>query len=260
MKKKRFGQHFLYDHTVLNKIAEVAGIHGHDILVEVGPGHGTLTRKLLERARRVIAIEIDPRLYEEILDTLSEYDNLQLILGDALRFDFRTIGSFKVVSNIPYSITTPLLFNLLGQRPLLQSMTLTMQKEVAERIIARPGNRSYGVLSISVQYVSIPRIEFIIPRTSFRPPPKVDSAVVSFEMLETPAVMLKDEELFFRIVRSAFSQRRKMISNSLKPIHHDIKNILERAGISPDRRPETLNIHEFAEIANSMDKVKKIET
>jgi 16S rRNA (adenine1518-N6/adenine1519-N6)-dimethyltransferase len=168
--------------------------------------------------------------------------------------------AFKVVANIPYYITTPIIFRLLemglktpsipqsGKN--LKSITLTIQKEVAERIVARPGGKDYGVLSIMVQYYAQPSFEFIIPKESFRPVPKVDSAVIRCVILEKPSVEVKDEKLFFTIIRTAFSQRRKMLSNSLKSVREDVREWLDKAGIDPKRRPETLSIEEFARLAD----------
>jgi len=259
MKKRRYGQHFLFHDPLLTRIVEVAGIQDRDTIVEIGPGYGTLTKKLSERAKRVIAIEIDHRLYESLKKILSEYKNIELIHGDALRFDYQGIGQFKVVSNLPYSITTPLIFRLLEERDSLKSMTLTLQKEVARRIVATWGNKTYGVLSIMVQYRTLPRIEFYIPKGMFKPAPKVDSAVVYFDILRAPSVEVKDEDLFFRIIKTSFGKRRKTIANSLKPFDKDIRQLLQQAGIEPERRPETLSIKEFAKIANLLKDFKPEE-
>ena len=199
---------------------------------------------------KVVAIELDDRLYEKLRSRLSGYGNIELIHGDALEFVYEELPDFKVVANIPYYITTPIIFRLLASGRNLRSMTLTVQKEVAERIVAVPGGKDYGVLSIMVQYHARPTFEFMIPKESFRPVPKVDSAVIYMEVLENPAVSVEDETIFFRTVKSAFSQRRKMLANSLKSMSPDVKRWLADAGIAPDRRPETLSMEEFAKLAD----------
>ena len=250
MTKKYLGQNFLYDPSILNRIVQAANISSEDTVVEIGPGPGRLTRILAERAKRVIGIEVDRELYEELKVELGHYKNVELVCGNALEYPYEELSEFKVVANIPYYITTPIIFRLLESRKNLKSMTLTVQKEVAERIVARPGGKDYGVLSIMVQYYAIPSLKFIIPRGAFRPVPKVDSAVVYFEMRESPAVSVKDEKLFFRIVKTAFTQRRKTLANSLKPLYGDIKDKIIAAGIDPMRRPGTLSIEEFARLSD----------
>ncbi len=250
MTKKYLGQNFLYDPSILNRIVQAANISSEDTVVEIGPGPGRLTRILAERAKRVIGIEVDRELYEKLKVELGHYKNVELVCGNALEYPYEELSEFKVVANIPYYITTPIIFRLLESRKNLKSMTLTVQKEVAERIVARPGGKDYGVLSIMVQYYAIPSLKFIIPRGAFRPVPKVDSAVVYFEMRESPAVSVKDEKLFFRIVKTAFTQRRKTLANSLKPLYGDIKDKIIAAGIDPMRRPGTLSIEEFARLSD----------
>ncbi|MEW6213606.1 MAG: rRNA adenine dimethyltransferase family protein [Nitrospirota bacterium] len=280
MTKRYLGQNFLYDPSILRRIIQVAQLNREDLVVEIGPGPGRLTKMLAERVRRVIAIELDEKLFEKLKTELSEYKNVELIHGDALRYTYENLPEFKVVANIPYYITTPIIFRLLEIKQIcpnpptpplgkggregilkegkeyfqvkknLKSMTLTVQKEVAERIVAMPGGKDYGVLSIMVQYYAKPSLKFIIPKGAFRPVPRVDSAVVHIKILEMPSVDVKDEEFFFRVVKTAFSQRRKMLSNSLKSIRGDIKERLDEAGIDSNRRPETLSIEEFASLAN----------
>ncbi|MBE0425988.1 MAG: ribosomal RNA small subunit methyltransferase A [Nitrospirae bacterium] len=263
MTKKHLGQHFLYDPSILNRIIEGAELHPGDIVVEIGPGHGRMTRMLAEKVKKVIAIELDDKLYESLKKELSGYENVELIHEDALKYPYETLPYFKVVANIPYYITTPLIFRLLEMkqtyhvdtqkttgRKNLETMTLTVQKEVAERIVAKPGNKHYGILSIMVQFYAKPGLKFIIPKKAFRPVPKVDSAVIHLEIYGKPYFHVKDEDLFFRIIKTAFSKRRKMLSNSLKLIRQDVKDWLVKAGIDPDRRPETLSIEEFARLAN----------
>jgi 16S rRNA (adenine1518-N6/adenine1519-N6)-dimethyltransferase len=248
--KKHLGQHFLSDFFILNRIVEAADISPDDTVVEIGPGPGGLTKLLAERAKRLIAIELDHELCIKLTSVLSGYKNVELIEGDALQYDFRNIGRFKVVANIPYYITTPLIFRLLEEKAALQGMTLTIQKEVAERIVAKPGGKDYGVLSIMVQYFAVPELKFIVPKEAFWPVPKVDSAIVHITTREAPLVIPVDEKLFFSVVRTAFSHRRKTLANSLKTMDENIKDIIIGAGIDPQRRPETLSISEFAVLAD----------
>ena len=250
MAKKHLGQNFLSDPSILHRIIEAAGLSKDDTVVEIGPGPGRLTRLLSEKAGKVIAIELDQELYARLRADLAGFRNVELVHGDALKFTYEEIGPFKVVANIPYYITTPIIFRLLDAKKTLKTMTLTIQKEVAERIVAAPGKKDYGVLSIMVQYYARPEMRFIIPKEAFRPAPKVDSAVVHMTVLESPAVQVNDERMFFRTVRTAFSQRRKTLSNSLKGLTEDPKNVLAAAGIDPQRRPETLNLREFAKLAD----------
>ncbi|MGB9715803.1 MAG: 16S rRNA (adenine(1518)-N(6)/adenine(1519)-N(6))-dimethyltransferase RsmA [Thermodesulfovibrionales bacterium] len=250
MKRRYLGQNFLYDPSILKRIIQVSQLSRDDLVVEIGPGPGRLTRLLAERVKKVIAIEIDNKLFEELSKNLKDCKNIELILGDALKYPYEKLPEFKVVANIPYYITTPIIFRFLSLRDNLKSMTLTVQKEVAERIVAPPGGRDYGILSIIAQYYAEPRLKFMIPRRAFRPIPRVDSAVIYMKILERPSVTVKDEGLFFKIIRVAFSQRRKILSNSLKSLRKDIRDRLIMAGIDPDRRPETIGIKEFARLAD----------
>ncbi len=250
MAKKHLGQNFLFDSTILARIIGAAGISADDTVVEVGPGPGALTRLLAEKAGKVIAIELDEGLYDRLRTELAGRRNVELVHGDAMKFPYEGIGPFKVVANIPYYITTPIIFRLLDAKDTLRSMTVTIQKEVAERIVASPGGKDYGVLSIMVQYSARPELRFIIQKEAFRPVPKVDSAVVHMTILQAPSVNVRDEKMFFRVVRTAFSQRRKTLSNSLKGIIKDPKDALAAAGIDPGRRPETLSIEEFARLTD----------
>ncbi len=295
MGKRYLGQNFLYDPSILKRIVQAAQLEAEDLVVEIGPGPGRLTKMLAERVKKVIAIELDENLFRKLKSELAEYKNVELIHGDALKYSYENLPEFKVVANIPYYITTPIIFRLLeikqtyptetqktaevippnppiptfgkgGQRGIfkggmgdyrarknLKSMTLTIQKEVAERIIAKPGGKDYGVLSIMVQYYAKPGLKFIIPKEAFRPVPKVDSAVIHIKILASPSVAVENDKIFFRTVKTAFSQRRKMLSNSLKSMRGDVKEWLDKAGIDPNRRPETLSIEEFARLANIYD-------
>jgi len=250
MTKRYLGQNYLYDPSILKRIIQVAQLDEEDLVVEIGPGLGRLTKMLAEKVKNVVAIELDDKLFAKLRVELAEYHNVELIHGDALKYSYEYLPQFKVVSNIPYYITTPIIFRLLKAKENLKSMTLTVQKEVAERIVAKPGGKDYGVLSLMVQYHAKPKLEFIIPKGAFRPVPKVDSAVVHIEILERPSVLVRDEEIFFRVIKTAFSQRRKMLSNSLKSIGEDVKERLTESGIDPNRRPETLSIEEFARLSD----------
>ncbi len=255
MRKSSLGQNFLFDKSILRSIVGVAGLSPEDTVVEIGPGPGTLTRLLAEGVKRVIAVEVDERLFERLKHDLIGYRNVEPVLGDALKFPYEEIGKFKVVSNIPYYITTPLLFRLLEAKKNVKTMTLTIQKEVAERIVAGPGGRAYGVLSIMVQYQAHPELKFVIPKEAFRPVPKVDSAVVHIDILEEPSVTVKNEKVFARVIKTAFAQRRKTLSNSLKGFGKDIGEKLLRCGIDPRRRPETLSIGEFGCLSDALEKI-----
>jgi 16S rRNA (adenine1518-N6/adenine1519-N6)-dimethyltransferase len=250
--KKRLGQHFLFDPRILRRIADCSNISSGDTVVEIGAGVGTLTGILSERADRVIALEIDRKLIARLKSSLATRHNVEIIASDAMKFPFNTVGErFKVVANIPYYITTPLIFRLLEFRDRIPCMTLLLQKEIAERIIAPPGGRDYGVLSITVQLYTRPEWKFLISGGSFSPPPDVDSAVVHFEVSPQSRYDVSDEASFLRVVKTAFSQRRKTISNSLKSFH-GIREALYKAGIDPQIRPEKMSIEDFIRLANAL--------
>jgi 16S rRNA (adenine1518-N6/adenine1519-N6)-dimethyltransferase len=251
-RRSRLGQNFLYDRSILSRIIDASEVNAEDTVVEIGPGPGTLTRLLSEKVKKVIAIELDEGLYERLRGDLAGYRHVELVCGDVLKFPFENVGEFKVVANIPYYITTPIIFRLLEARKNLKTMTLTIQKEVAERIVAMPGGRDYGVLSIMVQYYATPELKLIIPKEAFRPVPKVDSALLHMRILEKPSIEVRDEKMFFRVVKTAFSQRRKTIYNSLKGLAEDIRAVLLSAGIDPQRRPETLSLSEFAGLSDML--------
>ncbi len=250
--KRPLGQHFLFDPRILKKIIDCSLITPDDTVVEIGAGLGTLTALLAGRAKRVIAIEIDRKLKDRLTACLLTKTNVEIITADALKFPFETIkGKFKVAANIPYYITTPLIFRLLEFKEHMAGMTLLLQKELAQRIVAVPGGRDYGVLSITVQMYTKPVLEFTVRAGAFSPPPKVDSAVVHFEVFPGPRFDVQDEALFLKIVRTAFSQRRKTLSNSLKSFK-GIKEALFEAGLDPKLRPENLSISDFARLAGKL--------
>ncbi|MBF0515634.1 MAG: ribosomal RNA small subunit methyltransferase A [Nitrospirae bacterium] len=252
MKRRKLGQHFLYDSAILGRIADEACIASYDTVVEIGPGTGSLTEILIARANKVIAIGLDITLYDRLKVRFSGCPNLELVHADALTFDYSSIGAFKVAANIPYYITTPLIFRLLAERETLTGMTLLVQKELAQRIASVPGRKSYGVLSVMTQLVSVPEIKFVVGRESFRPPPEVDSAVIGFQMLKAKRLNITDERLFSLVVRTSFSMRRKTLGNNLRGLSAGVGDILKSIGIDAQRRPETLTIDEFARIANAI--------
>jgi len=248
--KRPFGQHFLFDPNILKKIIACSGITSNDTVVEIGPGLGTLTKFLSLYAKRVIAIEIDKKLIGKLEEILAMHENVEIIHADALKFPFHDIeGNFKVVANIPYNITTPLLFRLLEFSEKIRSMTLLMQKEVAKRITASHTDREYGLLSISMQLHTRPSLKFTVSRKAFLPPPDVDSAVVHFQVYRTPLFHIKDEEFFLKVVKTAFSQRRKTLKNSLN-IFEDIEDALLQAGIDSKLRAENLSIDDYVRLTN----------
>jgi 16S rRNA (adenine1518-N6/adenine1519-N6)-dimethyltransferase len=255
--KRKLGQHFLFDPNILKKIVRCSSVTAADTVVEIGPGLGTLTRVLAEQARRVIAIEFDKKLIERLEDNLSAYKNTTVVNADALKYPYEAIrGRFKVVANIPYYITTPLIFRLLEYRKKIQSMTLLMQKEVARRIVALPGSRDYGLLSVSLQLHTLPEIQFTVSRKAFSPPPDVDSAVVHFTLSPQDTISEPDRELILTLARAAFSQRRKTILNSLKSLEISA-DLLVHAGIDPGARPERLSLQDFARLATELAQIRK---
>jgi len=252
--KKRLGQHFLIDENYISKIIETADIQKDDFVVEIGPGRGALTFRLADLAGEVIAIELDHELCESLKERASSYQNLTIVEADALRFPYERIETrFKVVANLPYYISTPILFRLVEIRSQIISMTVMVQKEVANRVVALPDSKDYGILSIGVQFYAIPTIALRVPPGAFYPPPEVDSAVLKIIPRERPAVEIKNEPLFWAIIKSAFSHRRKTILNSLSMagFHKDIiTRILGQAGIDHSMRPEDLSMEKWGKIVD----------
>ena len=252
---KKLGQNFLIDEHVVNSIVEAAGIKPGDAVLEIGPGIGTLTQGLAEAGAHVTAVEIDRRLLEVLSKTLEGYENVRVVHGDILRVNItETVGApqYKVVANLPYYITTPIIMGLLETKMPIDVLVTMVQKEVAQRMVASPGTKDYGALSVAVQYYTKAEIMFVVKPDSFIPPPSVDSAVIRCTVLDKPPVEV-DEKIFFRVVRAAFAQRRKTLFNTLKttgvPVE-TLKGILESAGIDGNRRGETLSIDEFAALSN----------
>lgn len=260
---KSLGQNFLIDNSVLTDIIEGAEIDSEDTIIEIGPGVGTLTRELLRRAKEVYAIELDTSLIPILNEELKEFNNFKLINEDALKVDFNKIiesnKSVKLVANLPYYVTTPIISKLLLGGYKFKSLTIMIQKEVAERIASEPDCKEYGSLSLLVQYFCNVSIIRKVSPECFVPRPKVESIVLKMDRLDEPRVKVKDEKLFFAVVRSAFNMRRKTLWNALKSLKVDsasMENAFNDAGIDPKRRGETLSIEEFAKLSDSIDNIK----
>ena len=254
--KKHLGQHFLQDPGIISKIIRTADVNKEDVIVEIGPGRGALTFRLAEMASEVIAIEIDHSIVESLNERAASYPNLSIVEADALRFHYHEIGTrFKVVANLPYYISTPILFRLIELSDMVTSMTIMLQKEVAKRVVAAPNSKDYGILSIAVQFYAVPEIAFNISRKSFYPEPKVDSSVLKIVPREKVAVDVRNEGLFWGLIKSAFYYRRKTLLNSLALSGHSkeiIKNVLEFAGIDQNKRPEQVSMEEWGKIADTL--------
>lgn len=261
---KKLGQNFLIDESVVRRIVEAAELTSEDTVLEVGPGIGTLTQGLAESKANVVAVELDKRLLPVLDITLEGYDNVRIVNGDILKVDImQEVGAdnFKVCANLPYYITTPIIFALLEKRLPMERLVAMVQKEVAERMAAKPGGKDYGALSVAIQYFTEPEIAFIVPPDSFIPAPAVDSAVIVCKRRQQPPVQVCDEDLFFRVVKAAFSMRRKMLNNALKNMGisgEQCLKWLELAGIDGKRRGETLTLEDFAALTNTFEKVKNI--
>ena len=273
--QKKFGQNFLIDTHVLEKIVDAADIGKDDLVLEIGPGIGTVTQYLCEAARQVIAVEIDRKLIKILKDTLSAYDNVEVINEDILKVDIAKLVDeknegkpIKVVSNLPYYITTPIIMTLLEKRVPVTDMTLMMQEEVARRMQAAPGNKDYGALSLAVQYYSVPYIAAFVPQNCFMPRPNVGSAVVNLKCHKKPPVEVMDEELMFKLIKASFAQRRKTLQNGLtnsaeldftkEEITGAILKMQKLLGMkqNPLIRGETLTLKEFACLSDVFSKIK----
>ncbi|CUM84587.1 MULTISPECIES: 16S rRNA (adenine(1518)-N(6)/adenine(1519)-N(6))-dimethyltransferase RsmA [Turicibacter] len=261
--KKSFGQNFLTDTNILNKIVNAADLNDEVGVIEIGPGIGALTEFIARKAKKVVAYEIDPRLIPILAETLAPYDNVKVIHQDILKADvasmieeeFKDVKHIAVVANLPYYITTPILMGLIEKKLPIDWYVTMMQKEVAERLSANPGSKDYNALSIAVQYYTEAKIALNVPKTVFIPAPNVDSSVVKLTKREQPAVAVENEDFFLEIVHAAFKQRRKTIQNNLNQhfndlAKEDVTKLLEEAGIVPSRRGETLTIEEFGHLSN----------
>ena len=268
--QKRFGQNFLIDTHVLEKIIAASQISKEDFVLEIGPGIGTMTQYLAEYAREVAAVEIDNTLLPILKDTLKDWDNVTVINDDILKVDIRKLAlernggkPIKVVANLPYYITTPIIMGLFENQVPVDSITIMVQKEVADRMQVGPGTKDYGALSLAVQYYAKPEIVANVPPNCFMPRPKVGSAVIRLERYEKPPVEVSNEKLMFRIIRASFNQRRKTLVNGLKNSQElsysreEIEEVLNECGIPLNIRGEALTLAEFASLANAFDKKKK---
>lgn len=260
---KSLGQNFLIDDTVINDIIKGAEITKDDFIIEIGPGIGTLTRQLLDKAKHVYSIEIDKKLIPILNEELKDYENFTLIHDDALKMDLSKITNgkqnVKVVANLPYYLTTPLITKLISNQNNIKSLTIMIQKEVAERINAHPSSKEYGALTLLVQYYCKTKVIRKVSPGCFVPRPSVESSVIRLDKLENPRVDVKDEKLFFRVIKSSFNMRRKTLWNSLKILgipKDKIKIAFENANIDPKRRGETLTIDEFANLSDQIHLIK----
>ncbi|AEB77079.1 16S rRNA (adenine(1518)-N(6)/adenine(1519)-N(6))-dimethyltransferase RsmA [Clostridium botulinum] len=263
---KSLGQNFLTDQTVLDDIVDGSEVCEEDFVIEIGPGVGTLTKELLKKAKKVCAVELDSNLIPILQEELKEFDNFQLIHKDALKIDFKELigdeKSVKVVANLPYYVTTPIIARLLKEGYKFKSLTIMIQKEVAERIASQPNCKEYGALSILVQYYCDTRIIRKVPPTCFIPQPKVDSIIIRLDRLNELRVKVKDEELFFKIVRQSFNMRRKTLRNAIKSLgfvsSDNIEKVFNDADIDPRRRGETLTLEEFGKLADSVYNIREV--
>ena len=266
--QKRYGQNFLIDEHVLGKIIRSAGITEEDFVIEIGPGIGTLTQYLAASAREVAAIEIDDALIPILEDTLSGYDNVTVIHDDVLKVDLTRLAEeknggrpVKVVANLPYYITTPIIMGLFENHVPLDSITIMVQKEVADRMKTGPGSKDYGALSLAVQYYARPELVANVPPNCFMPRPRVGSAVIRLTRHEKPPVEVQDEKLLFGIIRASFNQRRKTLVNGLGNApelqlpKEKTAAVLEEMGLSPSVRGEALDLAGFAELSNRLKKI-----
>jgi 16S rRNA (adenine1518-N6/adenine1519-N6)-dimethyltransferase len=265
--KKSLGQNFLIDTNILKKIVSFADLTESSGAIEIGPGIGALTEQLARSSKKVVAFEIDQRLLPILQDTLSPYENVKVIHKDVLEADvqivmqeeFQGIADIMVVANLPYYVTTPIIMKLLEEQLPIRGIVCMLQKEVADRISAKPGTKEYGSLSIAVQYYTEAETVMIVPKTVFVPQPNVDSAVIRLTKREKPAVMVKDEDFFFQVTKASFAQRRKTLLNNLtsqlpdgKQKKEEILAALSASGIDPVRRGETLSLEEFGRLADEL--------
>lgn len=261
--KKKFGQNFLVDPHVLSKIIQAADITKDDCILEIGPGIGCVTQQLLEHAGKVVAIEIDNLLIPILEDNFENYSNFKLVHNDVLKVDLHQLfqeeangKKVKVVANLPYYITTPIIMMLLENKLPIETITVMVQKEVAQRMDALPGSKQYGAITVALNYYASSRLVANVPRNCFMPRPNVDSAVIQLKLHEEAPVKVKDETLLFKLIRGAFAQRRKTLLNTLFSQGNlgiskdDLKAILDDSGIGSSTRGETLSLEDFANLTN----------
>lgn len=254
---KKLGQNFLIKRGIVDEIVHAAELTPGEPVLEVGPGIGTLTQGLAQSGADVTAIELDRRLLEVLDTTLASYDNVRIVHGDVLKLDVPTIMNhkpFKVVANLPYYITTPIIMSLLESKLPIERLVVMVQKEVALRMVAKPGTKDYGALSVAVQYYTEPDIVLDVPPKSFLPAPAVTSSVIRCVLRDKPPIDVIDEKLFFRVVKAGFAQRRKTFANTMKTtgLSKDrIEELLAKANIDGQRRGETFTLQEFADVANT---------
>ncbi len=267
--KKKFGQNFLIDFSVLDKIIISSNVTKNDCVLEIGPGIGSLTQILAENSGKVIAVEIDNKLIPILRDTLQDYNNIEILNEDILKVDIDKLileknnnQPIKVVANLPYYITTPIIMGLLEKKSKVESITVMIQKEVAERMQAKPSTKEYGALSLAVQYYSIPNIITEVSSECFIPKPNVDSSVIQLKILKNPSVNVLDEEFLFKLIKIAFSQRRKTFMNCLRNSNEitlskeTILEIFKSLNINEAIRGEALTLEQFANLANQFSKIK----
>lgn len=265
--QKKFGQNFLINTGVLEDIIDAAEVTDEDMVLEIGPGIGTMTQYLCENARQVIAVEIDTNLIPILKDTLSAYDNVRIINDDILKVDINELAReynngrpIKVVANLPYYITTPIIMGLFESHVPIESITVMVQKEVADRMQAGPGTKDYGALSLAVQYYSKPQIVVNVPPSCFMPQPKVGSTVISLRRHQQPVVQVEDEKLMFKVIRASFNQRRKTLANGLNNYgginltKEQIQQSIEELGVPVNIRGEALSLEQFACLSNIIGK------
>ena len=268
--QKKFGQNFLIDSNILESIVSAADITKDDFVLEIGPGIGTMTQYLCEAARQVVAVEIDKMLIPILKDTLSEYDNVEVINQDVLKLDIKALAQeknngkpIKVVANLPYYITTPIIMGLFESKVPIESITIMVQKEVADRMQTGPGSKDYGALSLAVQYYADAKVQLNVSASCFMPRPNVGSAVIRLQTHVDPPVKVKNEKLMFGIIRASFNQRRKTLQNS---VSHDpglgiskelIAENLEKMGLSATIRGEALSLQQFAEFADLVEEARQ---
>lgn len=269
--QKKFGQNFLIDGRVLEKIMDAADISGDDFVLEIGPGIGTMTQYLAERARAVMAVEIDRNLIPILSETLKEYDNVSVLNADILKVDLTKVAEeknegrpIKVVANLPYYITTPIIMGLFESHVPVENITVMVQKEVADRMQAGPGTKDYGALSLAVQYYAEPYIAANVPPNCFMPRPKVGSAVIRLTRHKNPPVQADNEKLLFQLIRASFNQRRKTLQNGIKNYSglnfskEEVARALEQMGVSPTIRGEALTLEQFAQLSNLLNRKHKV--